>query len=111
MALLVVAPYTGAWIEIFSLKSASLALTVAPYTGAWIEIGQAQQWSIRPCVAPYTGAWIEINKGERQLSLIKSHPTRVRGLKFKDTAENIMAWLVAPYTGAWIEIRRNVAFI
>ena len=34
----VVAPYTGAWIEIHS-HSVNLSNThVAPYTGAWIEI-------------------------------------------------------------------------
>ena len=35
-----VAPFTGAWIEIFStvLRAFSVA-KVAPFTGAWIEIG------------------------------------------------------------------------
>ena len=34
----VVAPYTGAWIEIANVELASLWIVVAPYTGAWIEI-------------------------------------------------------------------------
>ena len=33
-----VAPYTGAWIEILVVYSTCLPLCVAPYTGAWIEI-------------------------------------------------------------------------
>ena len=33
-----VAPYTGAWIEIQMSVNSSLSCSVAPYTGAWIEI-------------------------------------------------------------------------
>ncbi|WP_404351881.1 hypothetical protein [Caproicibacterium sp. XB2] len=33
-----VAPYTGAWIEIWPQVCGSFSGTVAPYTGAWIEI-------------------------------------------------------------------------
>ena len=33
-----VAPYTGAWIEIFDGRILTTLLKVAPYTGAWIEI-------------------------------------------------------------------------
>ena len=38
MRKIVVAPYTGAWIEIRMRCSTSYHLAVAPYTGAWIEI-------------------------------------------------------------------------
>ena len=35
-------------------------MVVAPFTGAWIEIG-LEYWSlITGSVAPFTGAWIEI---------------------------------------------------
>ena len=34
-----------------------------------------------------------------------SHPTRVRGLKFKIPEETKGVFCVAPYTGAWIEIK------
>ena len=40
----IVAPYTGAWIEIFPLLSFVLAIRVAPYTGAWIEIENQKRW-------------------------------------------------------------------
>ena len=55
-----VAPYTGAWIEIYHLLLTKLYHLVAPYTGAWIEINiSSGDLDISP-VAPYTGAWIEI---------------------------------------------------
>ena len=34
----IVAPYTGAWIEIFYRLIRMREKSVAPYTGAWIEI-------------------------------------------------------------------------
>ena len=33
-----VAPFTGAWIEIMHANILWIALVVAPFTGAWIEI-------------------------------------------------------------------------
>ena len=36
----VVAPFTGAWIEICISKHLLIARVVAPFTGAWIEILQ-----------------------------------------------------------------------
>ncbi len=41
------------------LKADLLALVVAPYTGAWIEITIARQLMLLYLVAPYTGAWID----------------------------------------------------
>ena len=35
-----VAPYTGAWIEIFFVYAKQKDHIVAPYTGAWIEINE-----------------------------------------------------------------------
>ena len=78
-----VAPFTGAWIEIQcefgtllaqrslpsrerGLKLLILALDVgfaevAPFTGAWIEIwNQDVRTDVKVSVAPFTGAWIEI---------------------------------------------------
>ena len=41
-----VAPYTGAWIEMYTATYCSPRLsTVAPYTGAWIEIWPAMPFS------------------------------------------------------------------
>ena len=77
-----VAPFAGAWIEIFksvsnhrsrrslpsrerglkcqSIKYGCLGCRVAPFAGAWIEIRISgcglRKWS----VAPFAGAWIEI---------------------------------------------------
>ena len=42
---LLVAPFTGAWIEISSRIRPSVIWTVAPFTGAWIEIeGQVSDY-------------------------------------------------------------------
>ena len=38
--------------------------------------------------------------------IIKSHPSRVRGLKYLFRPKHKNAWPVAPFTGAWIEITR-----
>ena len=78
-----VAPYTGAWIEIFESHFSFCKKIVAPYTGAWIEIGLLPTSITLMPVAPYTGAWIEINCWKSSNKFLKaSHPTRVRGLKF-----------------------------
>ena len=50
--------------------------------GAWIEISSLPQSRERRCVAPHVGAWIEIRRSAPSISLAKSHPTWVRGLKF-----------------------------
>ena len=79
---MVVAPFTGAWIEIDlpgiikimrgSLPSRERGLKyvagktaggdhqVAPFTGAWIEIWTGSRQQATGVVAPFTGAWIEI---------------------------------------------------
>ena len=59
-----VAPYTGAWIEIFARRGRSAFGLVAPYTGAWIEILKMKKLYTSQPVAPYTGAWIEIPGGD-----------------------------------------------
>ena len=61
MAVSLVAPYTGAWIEIRLLMPCWAGRCVAPYTGAWIEIVISVMVVHFLHVAPYTGAWIEIS--------------------------------------------------
>ena len=57
---------------------------VAPFTGAWIEIETSlNQVKMMTEVAPFTGAWIEILSFNKHfIDGIKSHPSRVRGLKY-----------------------------
>ena len=55
-----VAPCTGAWIEIFRKAGPCRLCPVAPCTGAWIEIFKYDGDYIFASVAPCTGAWIEI---------------------------------------------------
>ena len=70
-----VAPFTGAWIEIGTAYKIEGDRYVAPFTGAWIEMTISLTISGRTRVAPFTGAWIEIltyragtaNPGSRSL--------------------------------------------
>ena len=80
---------------------------VAPFTGAWIEISfPAQRTTAAGLVAPFTGAWIEIKTLSFQIILsCWSHPSRVRGLKSVAINQISRPGNVAPFTGAWIEIR------
>ena len=58
-------------------------LVVAPFTGAWIEIYWEQDGSRDIYyVAPFTGAWIEMYLlASGSYDGKTSHPSRVRGLK------------------------------
>ena len=72
-----VAPFAGAWIEIFlSGFCFSNASTVAPFAGAWIEIAIPVRSDIVFRVAPFAGAWIEINTGAMLLSAVLSRTLR-----------------------------------
>ena len=56
-----VAPFVGAWIEIFVTQAYRKAgVNVAPFVGAWIEIDFANDKIKNAEVAPFVGAWIEI---------------------------------------------------
>ncbi len=81
VAMLIVAPFTGAWIETCVKPLAANDSTVAPFTGAWIETSVSIEFLEDLNVAPFTGAWIE---------------TVVNYLREEKEK-------VAPFTGAWIE--------
>ena len=55
-----VAPYAGAWIEIFLPVRHFRPLPVAPYAGAWIEIVPSRQAGREDRSLPSRGVWIEI---------------------------------------------------
>ena len=63
-----VAPFAGAWIEIYTHIHLFRHSAVAPFAGAWIEIcmawGNADDMEK---VAPFAGAWIEIFTQHRKL--------------------------------------------
>ena len=51
----------GAWIEIIKWVQETLRALVAPFVGAWIEIWNALSPGTQEAiVAPFVGAWIEI---------------------------------------------------
>ena len=55
---------------------------VAPFTGAWIEISKSELNKAKELVAPFTGAWIEILARNPRAARIQSLPSRERGLKY-----------------------------
>ena len=78
-----VAPFAGAWIEIFPQLLTSKFGEVAPFAGAWIEIGCGKRICRVGAVAPFAGAWIEIPHVFLPLYLLPlSLPSRERGLKY-----------------------------
>ena len=77
-----VAPFAGAWIEIYDAATDDLWFLVAPFAGAWIEILGTFLPDVASSVAPFAGAWIEI----LCWSLASA------------------GYIVAPFAGAWIEI-------
>ena len=54
---------------------------VAPFTGAWIEIDFTHITNHGVLVAPFTGAWIEIGDQHSTTKSDRSLPSRERGLK------------------------------
>jgi len=59
----IVAPFTGAWIETYQFTKSLQYGIVAPFTGAWIETVVYALFIPFPVgVAPFTGAWIETYK-------------------------------------------------
>ena len=77
---------------------------VAPHWGAWIEIRGNQTAGRRITVAPHWGAWIEIGSDAQERRLYRSHPTGVRGLKYREPVRPVRGHTVAPHWGAWIEM-------
>ena len=55
-----VAPFMGAWIEIFGVDVSTGQSEVAPFMGAWIEMHISFIVAKSFFVAPFMGAWIEI---------------------------------------------------
>ena len=54
-------------------------------------------------VAPHAGAWIETGEYFCDVQPLRSHPTRVRGLKPCRGYGQTAIVQVAPHAGAWIE--------
>ena len=99
-----VAPLAGAWIETFILLFYCQFSFVAPLAGAWIETCTNANIFSQKKVAPLAGAWIETRKSPAAItSRIKSHPSRVRGLKLMMMVLFGACKDVAPLAGAWIE--------
>ena len=83
LAVLVVAPHAGAWIEMLCPYAPSGARNVAPHAGAWIEIAHIR------CYRPFFWSLPTRERGLKYqwyLGAIlykMSLPTRERGLKYQ----------------------------
>jgi len=85
---------------------------VTPHAGVWIEtvIHDIERGAER--VTPHAGVWIETpHKLTYNAVDIRSHPTRVCGLKPDQTLRQYWKVLVTPHAGVWIETRPNVKAI
>ena len=78
-------------------------LLVASFTGAWIETVTASYTAGHDYVASFTGAWIETARFCCLFGYSESHPLRVRGLKHSNLSISALFMVVASFTGAWIE--------
>ena len=76
-----VAPYTGAWIEICHIHRHFLHNKSLPTRERGLKFTVLQRFCRNFNVAPYTGAWIEIKEQAANRRPMKSLPTRERGLK------------------------------
>ena len=77
----IVAPFVGAWIEIYKSYGIPPSHRVAPFVGAWIEMHHSDSRLQRRQVAPFVGAWIEIKRIGEPFEAIVSLRSSERGLK------------------------------
>ena len=78
--------------------------TIAPFTGARIEIDYNFKNKSYNTIAPFTGARIEIALQGGRGKASASHPSRVRGLKYRLQLDWHKDVYIAPFTGARIEM-------
>ena len=125
-----VAPFAGAWIEIFVISTTSTARLVVPFAGAWIEISQnpsivslaLSSLPPRECglksarspyrpphlkVAPFGGAWIEIACVGVNTTQQEVAPLAGAWIEIILRLRMWISALVVPLAGAWIEIWQN----
>ena len=76
-----VAPYTGAWIEIVYCVHCVKTMESLPTRERGLKSVEVPAQVDDVGVAPYTGAWIEIILSCTIFSSPESLPTRERGLK------------------------------
>ncbi len=100
-----VAPFTGAWIEIVNSEfDITDQENVAPFTGAWIEISWKVPADVEKLSHPSRVRGLKLDDKAGVYVLVVSHPSRVRGLKLVLQVLSASFAQVAPFTGAWIEI-------
>ena len=83
---------------------------VAPYTGAWIEIITNANYSPTCASLPTRERGLKFPDALYAARESLSLPTQERGLKWNLIEWNTLHLLVAPYTGAWIEILEDIYY-
>ena len=78
---MLVAPFTGAWIETVQLRCVKLSPVSHPLRVRGLKRRMVYEKPSKAYVAPFTGAWIETYNNNRRYKVRE----------------------VAPFTGAWIE--------
>ena len=99
-----VAPFTGAWIEIWCATRRRTGTGSLPSRERGLKSARRGRPAAPAHVAPFTGAWIEIDYRFADVTHAKSLPSRERGLKCRKHELRGRHHKVAPFTGAWIEI-------
>ena len=99
-----VAPFAGAWIEMFAGVRTSPVHLSLPSRERGLKFAVQAPIAALVCVAPFAGAWIEIAMVSRSVTLRPSLPSRERGLKSTAVDPETNDLYVAPFAGAWIEI-------
>ena len=82
---------------------------VAPFTGAWIEIWSVAQSPMeQPRSLPSRERGLKFKCFLLHMGVSGSLPSRERGLKLGGLVGEHLEHLVAPFTGAWIEMDETV---
>ena len=76
-----VAPFTGAWIEIGDQAQQGVGLRSLPSRERGLKFVGLDRQVVHVPVAPFTGAWIEIIGHAKHRIIGRSLPSRERGLK------------------------------
>ena len=82
-----VASFAEAWIEIVPYLWPHLLKYVASFAEAWIEMSLVTRYAMECSVASFAEAWIEIYRRSGEAHLSESPPSRRRGLKSSEPAE------------------------
>ena len=109
--LFVVAPFTGAWIEINDDKYKEILFISHPSRVRGLKFEHMIHAQQTAPSHPSRVRGLKYSPLSASCWLPESHPSRVRGLKSLPAICRSRPVFVAPFTGAWIEILQRVGII